>query len=283
MRDLGPLSRRLNIMSKEFKGENYKQIRQLQKKIINHFVEIDPAHKNLNDEFLLALSGQVPIDKLLKRLSAIKGVQLWHQVDQTEFGAKSQQLQGSPTPGATSERLPGTPEEAEQNMLENPLDVLVSDSSDDEDSLSSSSDEEPRYRPDTEDEDGAAVDADPDESSMYAAEYANFFRRESQKLLYKLNDGILPTGELQEIPETAKELQASSTPFSGDTSSYSSSRHNILSKVQSKKEMDLSNVLFNDESDLEEEFINNIQQMTTRVKQVQIKEEEDSASQEQVQ
>ena len=60
-------------MSKEFKGENYRQVRQLQKKIINHFVEIDPSQKNLNDEFLLALSGQIPIDKLLKRLAVIKG------------------------------------------------------------------------------------------------------------------------------------------------------------------------------------------------------------------
>lgn len=68
-------------MSKDFRGENYKQIRQLQKKIINHFVEIDPSQKNLNDEFLLALSGQIPIDKLLKRLAIIKGVQLRHQVD----------------------------------------------------------------------------------------------------------------------------------------------------------------------------------------------------------
>ena len=67
----------------------------------------------------------------------------------------------------------------------------------------------------------------------------------------------MPANKLPEIPEAPD--QQSSTPFSGDTSSYSSSKHNLLSKVHSKREMDLSNVLFNDESDLEEEFINNIQ------------------------
>ena len=37
--------------------------------------------------------------------------------------------------------------------------------------------------------------------------------------------------------------------------------------------MDLSNLLFNEESDLEEEFMNNIQALTSKVKQVQIHEE----------
>jgi hypothetical protein len=116
MRDIGPLSRRLNLMTKDFKNdENHKEVRQLQKRILNHFVEIDPAlissnptQKNLNDEFLLALSGQVPLDKLLKRLAAIKDVKLWNQVDQSEFLSKGGQLlQNSPVPGgtATSEKM----------------------------------------------------------------------------------------------------------------------------------------------------------------------------------
>ena len=42
--------------------------------------------------------------------------------------------------------------------------------------------------------------------------------------------------------------------------------------------MDLSNLLFNEESDLEEEFMNNIQALTSKVKQVQIHEEDESGS-----
>jgi hypothetical protein len=69
-RDLGPLSRKL-IMYKtgQKKSLEQKQIRNLQKKVLNHFIELEPSQKNLNDDvFLLALSGQVPIDKLLLRL-----------------------------------------------------------------------------------------------------------------------------------------------------------------------------------------------------------------------
>lgn len=62
------------------------------------------------------------------------------------------------------------------------------------------------------------------------------------------------------------------------SSGYSSSRHNLLSKVQSRKEMDLSNLLFNEESDLEEEFMNNIQALTNKGKQVQIHEDDESGS-----
>ena len=36
--------------------------------MLNHFVEIDPSQKNINDEFLLSISGSVPIDKLLLRM-----------------------------------------------------------------------------------------------------------------------------------------------------------------------------------------------------------------------
>jgi hypothetical protein len=35
---------------------------------LNHFLEIDPTAKNINDEFLLSLSGLVPTDQLMKRL-----------------------------------------------------------------------------------------------------------------------------------------------------------------------------------------------------------------------
>ena len=127
MRDIGPLSRRLNLMSKDFRNdENYKEVRQLQKRILNHFVEIDPtlvssgssAQKNLNDEFLLALSGQVPIDKLLKRLAAVRDVKLWNQVEQAEFQGKAgqqhqQALNNSPIIGgaAPSEKMQGTSNE----------------------------------------------------------------------------------------------------------------------------------------------------------------------------
>ena len=48
MRDLGPLSRRLNLPSKLSD--------KLQQQVFN-FIEIDPQSKNLNDEFLLSLSG----------------------------------------------------------------------------------------------------------------------------------------------------------------------------------------------------------------------------------
>lgn len=77
-------------------------------------MEIDPSQKNLNDEFLLALSGQIPIDKLLKRLAMLKGAQLWHQVDQSEFLAKTQPVQGSATPGGVaSERVTAAPDDPE--------------------------------------------------------------------------------------------------------------------------------------------------------------------------
>lgn len=42
--------------------------------------------------------------------------------------------------------------------------------------------------------------------------------------------------------------------------------------------MDLSNLLFNEESDLEEEFMNNIQALTNKGKQVQIHEDDESGS-----
>ena len=63
------------------------------------------------------------------------------------------------------------------------------------------------------------------------------------------------------------------SPKGGNTrlassSSYQSSKHNILEKVQSQKDMDLSNLLFNEESELEMEFMNNIQALTNKGKQV---------------
>ena len=75
------------------------------------------------------------------------------------------------------------------------------------------------------------------------------------------------------------------SPKGGNTrlassSSYQSSKHNILEKVQSQKDMDLSNLLFNEESELEMEFMNNIQALTNKGKQVQINEEDESGSQE---
>ena len=88
LRDLGPLSRKLSLVSKKPKSKEYKDVRALQKKIMNHFVDLEPNQKNLNDEiFLLALSGQVPIDKLLLRLQRLKPhtFDIEGQVDPTEW------------------------------------------------------------------------------------------------------------------------------------------------------------------------------------------------------
>ena len=88
LRDLGPLSRKLSLVSKKPKCKEDKDVRALQKKIMNHFVDLEPSQKNLNDEiFLLALSGQVPIDKLLLRLRRLKphAFDLEAQVDPTEW------------------------------------------------------------------------------------------------------------------------------------------------------------------------------------------------------
>ena len=65
-RDLGPLSRQ--ILAK-----NDKQTRKTQKRILNHLIDLEPSQKNFYDDvFMLALSGQVPVDKLLARLEHLK-------------------------------------------------------------------------------------------------------------------------------------------------------------------------------------------------------------------
>ena len=172
-----------------------------------------------------------------------------------------------PAGTATPERPPAshlTPDEVEQNVVDNPLEFLVTDSSDEDDSASSSSEDESIYKSETNNEEDVDS-ADDLEASSNDIKYANFYHKESQKLFQKLNDSAyndraLPLNNLHEIPETPKDLQQSSNnvPHSENTSSYSSSKHNILFKVQSKREMDLSNVLFDHDSDLEEEFIQNI-------------------------
>lgn len=62
MRDLGPLSRKMTVTAEDA------ETREVQESILNHFLEIDPTAKNINDEFLLSLSGLVPTDQLMKRL-----------------------------------------------------------------------------------------------------------------------------------------------------------------------------------------------------------------------
>ena len=54
MRDLGPLSRKLTVTKDD------EETKAIQETILNHFLEIDPNAKNVNDEFLLSLSGLVP-------------------------------------------------------------------------------------------------------------------------------------------------------------------------------------------------------------------------------
>ena len=40
-------------------------------------IDLEPSQKNINDDvFLLALSGQVPLDKLLLRLQKLKGIEI---------------------------------------------------------------------------------------------------------------------------------------------------------------------------------------------------------------
>lgn len=81
-RDLGPLTRKLNMFSRDSSGyppndEEYKKTRQLQKKVLNHMIDLEATQKNLNDDaFLLALTGQVPIDKLLYRMQKIKNIEI---------------------------------------------------------------------------------------------------------------------------------------------------------------------------------------------------------------
>ena len=64
-----------------------KNLRALQKKIMNHYVDLSEMNiKHINDETLnLALGGQVPIDKLLLRLEKLKNIELANQVDLTEY------------------------------------------------------------------------------------------------------------------------------------------------------------------------------------------------------
>lgn len=52
---------------------------------MNHFLEIDPSAKNINDEFLLSLSGLVPLDSLMRRLQSIRGVNYTPYVDLKEY------------------------------------------------------------------------------------------------------------------------------------------------------------------------------------------------------
>eukprot|EP00347_Sterkiella_histriomuscorum_P013263 403365389 len=66
-RDLGPLSRELSI------PKDSKLQRKIQKKVLENYIEIEPFQQNLSDDmYLLALSGLVPIDKLIKRMNNLK-------------------------------------------------------------------------------------------------------------------------------------------------------------------------------------------------------------------
>ena len=85
-RDLGPLSRQLNLIPPKPKSKEQKELRNLQKKVLNNMIDLEPSQKNINDDvFLLALSGQVPIDKLLLRLQTLKGIEINGQVDGAEL------------------------------------------------------------------------------------------------------------------------------------------------------------------------------------------------------
>ena len=80
---------------------------------MNNFVQVELNQRYSNDDvFLLALSGQVPVDKLLIRLQNVKKTELRAQVD------------------------------AEEEEVKNPLDMLISDASDDSEIYQSSSQSE---------------------------------------------------------------------------------------------------------------------------------------------
>ena len=83
MRDLGPLSRKFadNCSTTDDDIET----KAIQETILNHFLEIDPTAKNINDEFLLSLSGLVPLDSLMRRLQSVRGVNFHPYVDLTEY------------------------------------------------------------------------------------------------------------------------------------------------------------------------------------------------------
>lgn len=52
---------------------------------MNHFLEIDPNAKNVNDEFLLSLSGLVPLEQLMRRLQSVRGINFKPYVDLAEY------------------------------------------------------------------------------------------------------------------------------------------------------------------------------------------------------
>ncbi|CDW79524.1 UNKNOWN [Stylonychia lemnae] len=75
-RDLGPYSRQLSMAKQVIitnKCRESKLQRKIQKKILDNYVEIEVNQQNLSDEmYLLALSGLVPIDKLIQRMNNMK-------------------------------------------------------------------------------------------------------------------------------------------------------------------------------------------------------------------
>lgn len=88
-----------------------KNLRGLQKKIMNHYVDFgDMNQKCINDEILLlALGGQVPIDKLLLRLEKLKKIELANQVDLTEYYKQQDQIRntfGGPTGVVAQDYIP---------------------------------------------------------------------------------------------------------------------------------------------------------------------------------
>ena len=95
-----------------------------------------------------------------------------------------------PAGTTTPERPPAshlTPDEVEQNVVDNPLEFLVTDSSDEDDSASSSSEDESIYKSETNNEE--KVDsADDLEASSNDINNTNINHKESQKLFQKLND-----------------------------------------------------------------------------------------------
>jgi hypothetical protein len=70
--------------------------------------------------------------------------------------------------------------------MENPLEFLISESSEEEDSPSSDSEEE-REKSDSDTDELYRLAQAADDSSLMADDYMKFFRKESQKLLNKLN------------------------------------------------------------------------------------------------
>lgn len=102
--------------------------------MLNYFIDLEPQIKNLNEEtFLLAVSGQVPMDKLLQRLEVLKGIDFRNYYDHPDHKSFSEAVSPERQNSKFEDYLK-IQDTLQLHQIPNLMDILInnSDSEDDE-------------------------------------------------------------------------------------------------------------------------------------------------------